>query len=103
MAELTQTVKIRLEVGPGMPRDIGAFTKSPAKEAMLAAFCQALTAERIYPGPEAAFEAVRGGVTAKVWVKRADIGSEPKGGGFPRTNHVEMEADVTLEGVQPEE
>lgn len=100
MAELKQTVKLRLEVGPGMPSEIGAFIQSPALEAVLAAFFRAMTAEAIYPGPEAAFVATKDGVTAHVWVSRTNIGTEPKDESFPKTNHIEIEADVTLEGVQ---
>jgi hypothetical protein len=57
MADLTQKAKVRFEVGPGMPRDGGAFHTSPAVEMVLAEFFRAMTAESIYPGPESAFQA----------------------------------------------
>lgn len=57
-----------------------------------------MTSEAIYPGPEAAFEATHEGVTAKVWVSKMNIGSDPDSGPLATTRFIECEADVTLAG-----
>ena len=58
-----QTVKITLETGSGMPRDVGAFGESNAFAALLMAYFRLLTAERIYVSTDAEFVGGRGKFT----------------------------------------
>jgi hypothetical protein len=93
-----QTVKVRVEIGPGLPRDVGAFHQPHAFQAILAAFYRALTAERVYP--EAVFTGTSNGVSAHLTPIHFDIGAQTT---LPTTHHIECVGTVELEGEEGSE
>jgi hypothetical protein len=92
-----QTVKIRVEFGPGMPIELKGFDYGDAFAATLKALFQILTSDRVYPGPEAALTATYGKATVRVEHIKFDIGASD---GVPSVHHTQCEAKVTL---QPDE
>ena len=100
---LKQSVRIRIEIGPGMPLQLAAF-KGDAFAATLKAFFQVLTSGPVYPEPEAAQIASFGKATVHVEPTRF---SHPTLGEPPSVVYVtECEGLVTLElpnepGSQP--
>jgi hypothetical protein len=93
-----QTVKVRVEIGPGLPRDVGAYHQPHALQALPAAFYQALTAERVYP--ESVFTSTSNGITAHLTPTHFSIGAEPT---LPAINHIECVGTVKLEGDETRE
>jgi len=90
-----QTVKLRVEIGPGFPRDMGAYERPHALQAMFAAFCQALTAEKVHP--ESVFIGTSNGVTTHLTPTHFSIGSDPN---LPTVHHIECVGTVKLEGKE---
>jgi hypothetical protein len=91
---LKQTVKVRVEIGPGMPWEVKAFDEGGALEAVLAAFFQVMTAENLQPGPEGAVTTTNGGITARVVPTHVDVRAN---GDIPTTHVIECSGKVTLE------
>jgi hypothetical protein len=90
-----QTVKIRVEIGPGFPRDLGAYERPHALQALFAAFWQALTAEKVYP--ESFFIGTSNGVTTHLTPTHFSIGSDPN---LPTIHHIECVGTVKLAGKE---
>jgi hypothetical protein len=90
-----QTVRVRVEVGPGLPRDVGAYHQPHALQAILAAFYQALMAEKVYP--ESMFTSSSNGITVHLTPTHFSIGAEPT---LPTTHHIECVGTVKLEGEE---
>jgi hypothetical protein len=93
-----QTVKVRVEIGPGLPRDVGAYYQPHAPQAILAAFYQAMTADRVYP--ESIFTSTSNGITVNLISNHFSIGSEPT---LPTVHHIECVGTVELEGKETRE
>jgi hypothetical protein len=93
-----QTVRVRVEIGPGLPRDVGAYHQPHALQAILAAFYQAMTAERIYP--ETVFTSTSNGITVDLIPTHFSIGAEPT---LPTVHHIECVGTVKLEGSETRE
>ena len=93
-----QTVKVRVEIGPGLPRDVGAYHQPHALQAIFAAFYQAMTAERVHP--ESEFTATSDGITVHLTPTHFSIGAEPT---VPTMHHVECVGTVKLEGRETRE
>jgi hypothetical protein len=63
---LKQTVKLRIETGPGTPLQLSAFTNGETFAATLKAVFQILTSGPVYAGPEGAQPATFGKTTVHV-------------------------------------
>jgi len=95
MQSKQQTVKVRVEIGPGLPRDVGTFHQPHALRAILKAFYRALTTERVYP--ESVFTGTSDGVTAQLTATHFGIRAQPS---LPTTHHIECVGTVKLEGEE---
>jgi hypothetical protein len=92
---IEQTANLTLEIGPGMPGELGAFTGNPdAFAALLMAFFRLLTAERIYVGPEAEFVGTKGDFTVRLQHSTLSISQPPS---LPTVLQVACTASITLE------
>ena len=89
-----QTVKIRIEIGPGIPVELKDFDDGDAFAAILKGLFPVLTAERVYPGPDAAFTATYGAATVQIEPTGFDIRATS---GLPSTLYTECTALVTLD------
>jgi hypothetical protein len=90
---MKQTVKIRIEIGPGMPIDLSKFSSPDAHVALLMALFRALSAEQVYPGPSAAFTGSKGDCMVHVEPVAFDIGAS---GDVSAIHHEQCVAIVTL-------
>jgi hypothetical protein len=88
-----QTVKLRVEIVPGLPGEGGTYSQSHAFRAMLDACYRALTAEKVYP--ETIFTGTSDGVTARLAPIHFTVRAEPTS---PPTYVIECVGKVTLEG-----
>lgn len=85
-------VKIRVEVGPGMPRDLQALKEDNGLKALLLAFVKALTARSWSPDQVATGSS--GDMEVHLRPKGFDIHMEPPSGALPTTFVMEVEADA---------
>jgi hypothetical protein len=92
-----QKLKIRIEIGPGMPIELAKFNTPDARAAMLMALFRALTAGEVYPGPDAAFEGVKGGCAVSVEPTATNSGADDF---LPSTQYTEWKAIITLESTE---
>jgi hypothetical protein len=93
-----QTVKIRLQIGPGLPRDVAAFHEPHALRAILKAFYDAMTNEKLYA--ESVFTGTSNGVSAYLSPTHLGIHAEPT---LPTTHYIECVGTVKLQGKEARE
>jgi len=90
-----QTVKVRIEIGPGLPSDVGAFHQPHALRALLTAFYHALTAERVFP--QSVFTGTSNGIEATLSPTHYGIHAEPT---LPTSLYIECAGTVKLVGEE---
>lgn len=89
---MQQKLKIRIEIGPGIPSQINPFQQPAARAAIATAALRAITVENLYPDAE--FVGTKDGVTATLMIGKTNAGMNPS---IPVTFHIEFEGSVTLE------
>jgi hypothetical protein len=91
----TQKAKITIEVGPGMPGEVGAFMQPDAFAAMLIACFRLITAERerVYAGADVRFSGYKGDFTAQTMHRDMQIARLSE---MWTVGRIQWTADVTL-------
>jgi len=90
-----QTVKLRIEIGPGLPSAVGAFQQPHAFRALLDAFYRALTAERVFP--QSVFIGTSNGIEVSLTPNHLGIRAEPT---VPTSHSIECAGTVKLVGEE---
>jgi hypothetical protein len=90
-----QIVKVSIEIGPGLPTDVGAFHGPHAFRALLTAFYHALTAERVFP--QSVFTGTSNGIEATLSPTHYGMRAEPT---LPTSHYIECTGTVKLVGEE---
>jgi hypothetical protein len=87
-----QKLKIRLEIGPGVPPEINAFQQCAAFASIATAALRATTAENLYPDAE--FTGTKHGATATRTIQKTNMGTTTT---LPAIVHCQFEGSVALD------